>query len=120
MKTLLLGDISPRQTTDELFQNGDIEPLFNDTVSLFRESDFTLVNLECAITEHDTQITTIGPALKTGKGTAKVIKDMGITCCGLSNNHIFDFGKKGAIDTMKALDEVGVAYTGFGDDYEDS
>ena len=36
------------------------------------------------------------------------------------NNHIFDFGKEGAIDTMKALDEVGIAYTGFGENYNDS
>lgn len=120
MKTLLLGDLSPRQTTDELFQNGDLDTLFNDTIPLFTESEFTIVNLECAITEHETQITKIGPALKTGKGTASVLKEIGINCCGLSNNHIFDFGKKGALDTMAALDEVGIAYTGFGENYEDS
>ncbi|MBR0359481.1 MAG: CapA family protein, partial [Clostridia bacterium] len=120
MKTLLLGDLSPRQSTEELFQNGDINTLFNDTKSLFCESEFTIANLECAITEHDEQINKIGPALKTGRGTADVIREIGITCCGLSNNHIFDFGKKGATDTMKVLDETGIGYTGFGADYEDA
>ena len=58
--------------------------------------------------------------MKTPFGTAKTLKDLGVTYCGLSNNHIFDYGRKGAIDTMKALDEVGIGYTGFGDNEQDS
>lgn len=48
------------------------------------------------------------------------MKRIGVTHCGLSNNHIFDFGKKGIADTIEALNTVGIGYTGFGDNYEDA
>ena len=48
------------------------------------------------------------------------MKELGVTCCGLSNNHIFDYGVVGALDTMAALEGVSIDYTGFGGNYEDS
>ncbi|MBQ3124771.1 MAG: CapA family protein [Clostridia bacterium] len=120
MKTLLLGDLSPTQVTEPFFQNGDTQALLSDAVSLFDGNDFILVNLECALTDCEQEIKKIGPALKSGKGTATTLKKLNVDCCGLSNNHIFDFGKKGVQDTIEALSDVGIAYTGFGDSYEDS
>ena len=49
-----------------------------------------------------------------------MLKELGVTVCGLSNNHIFDFGKEGAIDTINAIKAAGLDYTGFGENYEDS
>lgn len=120
MKTLLLGDISPTQHIDPLFKVKDVKSLFDDTVSLFAGNDLSFVNLECAITEHDTGIKKFGPCLKACRETLEVLKDLGVNVCGLSNNHIFDFGRKGAADTIKALDELGLIHTGFGENYEDS
>lgn len=120
MKTLLLGDVCPTAATSPYFKEKNIPELFGDTASLFEDKDFVLVNLECAITEHDTPIKKFGPPLKAPLETAEVLKTVGVTCCGLSNNHIFDFGKKGVFDTLEALDKAGIDYTGFGDNYEDS
>ena len=120
MKTLLLGDMSPTVLTDPLFEAGDVEALFSDTVSLFEGNDVNFVNLECALTESTKSIEKFGPPLKACANVAKVLKEVGVIYCGLSNNHIFDFGIQGALDTMKALDEAGIAYTGFGENYEDS
>ena len=120
MKMLLLGDLSPTDENFDLFDKGDLDALFGDVRTLFAKCDMSVVNLECAITEHDQPITKFGPPLKTPFGTAKTLKDLGVTYCGLSNNHIFDYGRKGALDTMKALDEVGIGYTGFGDNEQDS
>ena len=120
MKTLLLGDISPTPETAPYFKEKNIPELFNDTVSIFEEKDFVFVNLECALTEHDGDIKKFGPALKAPVETADVLKELGVTCCGLSNNHIFDYGIKGAKDTIKALENAYISYTGFGNDYEDS
>ena len=120
MKTLLLGDLSPTIASNSLFAQKDMQTLFNDTLSLFEGNDYTVVNLECALTDHDGAIEKFGPALKATKTVAEVLKDLHVDCCGLSNNHIFDFGKKGALDTMEALRAAGIAYTGFGDNYEDS
>lgn len=120
MKTLLVGDFCAIDKNMEVVRNIDIKTLFNDTLPLFEGNDIMFVNLECAITESENAIKKYGPNLKVCRETADVLKNIGTTVCGLSNNHIFDYGKEGAIDTMKALDEVGIPYTGFGENYKDS
>lgn len=120
MKTLFVGDICPTDITREGYTAGDTKTLFSDTVTLFNESEFTFANLECAITDSDGAIKKFGPNLKAPVNTAKVLADLKVTVAGISNNHVFDFGKKGALDTIDALTSAGVGYTGFGNNYEDS
>lgn len=120
MKTLFTGDFCPTDFTRESFAKGDIETLFTDTVPLFKEADFVFVNLECAITDTDGAILKYGPNLKAPIGTANMLKELGVTVAGIANNHVFDYGRAGARDTIAALREAGVDYTGFGTDYEDS
>ena len=120
MKALLLGDFSPTNFSRPLFLAEDMESLFGDTIALFKGNDINFVNLECAITESEGAIEKFGPALKCPPVTARIMKRLGINYCGLSNNHIFDFGRQGIEDTIAALKSEGIAYTGFGDDYEDS
>ena len=120
MRALLLGDVSPTAVNSPLFKEKNIPELFGDSVSLFDEKDLVLVNLECALTDHDVGIKKFGPSLKAPKETAEVLKALGVTCCGLSNNHVFDYGIKGINDTLEALNDAGIDTTGFGSDYEDS
>lgn len=120
MKTLLLGDVSPTVDTNPLFEKMDVETLFSDTMTLFQGNDVNIVNLECALTDSDNAIEKFGPNLKGSVNTADTLKLLGVNYCGLSNNHIFDYGVPGMKDTFEALDRVGIGYTGFGDNYEDS
>jgi len=120
MKTLLLGDVSPTKDNASLFSKKDTEKLFGDTVSLFLGNDINFVNLECALTESENEIKKYGPALKGPIETADVLKELGVNYVGFSNNHIFDFGKKGFFDTVRAFEKANIKYTGFGDNYEDS
>lgn len=120
MKTLLLGDLSPTAATNPLFEKKDVAALFTDTVSIFRGNDVNFVNLECVLTESSADIEKFGPPLRASVNTAKVLKSIGVNYCGLSNNHIFDYGIQGVKDTIKALEQAGIGYTGFGDNYEDS
>lgn len=120
MKTLFVGDICATAPTRDHFACGNTAALFNDTVSLFNESEFTFANIECAITDHDGPIKKFGPNLKAPLKTAEVLKDLNVTVAGLSNNHVFDFGKQGALDTINTLAAAGIGYTGFGNNYEDS
>ena len=87
---------------------------------MFEDKDFVFANIECAITESENAIKKCGPNLKAPIATAEMLKELGVTLCGLSNNHVFDFGKEGAIDTINAIKAAGLDYTGFGENYEDS
>lgn len=120
MKLLLLGDVCPTAVTAPLFAAKDVETLFGNTVSLFRNADFRFVNLECALTDSENAIRKFGPNLKAPKETAEVLAALGVDLCGLSNNHVFDFGCEGAHDTIRHLTEAGIAYTGFGENYADA
>lgn len=121
MKTLFVGDVCPKaEEVQALFRAKDVEALFSDTVSLFEGNDINFVNLECALTESTNAIEKFGPNLKAPAETAEVLKSIGVTVCGISNNHIFDFGIEGYRDTVRAFEKAGMDFTGFGDDYEDS
>lgn len=114
------GDVSVKAECEALFDKGEGKALFSDVVDIFLNSDFALVNLECAVTEADTAIKKIGPNLKAPLGTAKALKQAGVTHCILSNNHIFDYGVKGIRDTLTELEKQGLVYTGFGENEIDS
>ena len=100
MKIVIGGDlvasVNPAAVpTDnvELFAAEDAAGVFGDVLDLFASADYTVVNLECAITEHDVGIKKHGPCLRAPLATAKMLAKAGVTHCTLSNNHIFDFGK---------------------------
>ena len=120
MKTLFLGDVSPTKDTYDIYAAGDTALLFGDTRELFVGNDINMVNLECAITDAEEGIKKFGPCIKAPEKTAAVLKELGVNYVCLSNNHFFDFGKKGVYDSKKALDAVGLNYTGFGNNIEDS
>ena len=120
MKTLFVGDICPTGDTSPCFETGDVKTLFADALDIFRDRDLVFANVECAITESENKIAKFGANLKAPINTAKVLSDIGVTVAGISNNHVFDFGREGALDTIKYLTEVGIDYTGFGENYEDS
>lgn len=120
MKALLLGDLSPTEDIDPIFKTKNVDALFGESVSIFEGNDINFVNLECAITDSENGIKKFGPCLKACRETLETLKEIGVNYCGLSNNHIFDFGREGALDTIRALDELGIGYTGFGESYEDS
>lgn len=120
MKISIAGDISVKSDCEELFKSCQAKALFGDVIDVFKDSDRVIVNLECAITEKDTPIKKIGPNLKAPINTAKTLKEIGVADCVLSNNHIFDFGKAGAIDTINELEKIGINHTGFGENEDDS
>ena len=119
MKITICGDVSLIGSND-LFVRGEIEELFHDVPTAFEQSDRVLINLETALTDGGKPIEKRGPNLKGSPLSARVFKKIGVTDCGISNNHIFDYGVTGVIDTLKALDEADLQYTGFGENYEAS
>lgn len=120
MRLFLVGDVCPTENTAPLFAAGETDALFTDVRSVIARCDYSFVNLECAVTDSENAIKKFGPNLKAPANTVKVLKELGVDCCGLSNNHMFDFGVEGVKDTLAALDEAGIAHTGFGENYADS
>lgn len=87
---------------------------FGDVRSVSTGADAFLINLECALTAAETAIRKYGPNLKAAPECAQALRGFGVTDAGLANNHIYDYGRKGYFDTLRALEEAGIRYTGVG------
>ena len=120
MKILIGADVVPTEATEKYFVGGDVETLFGGICNLAKNYDRVIINLECALTESDGAIKKFGPNIKASPKSTNALKALGVTDVMLSNNHVFDFGTQGLRDTMAALDEAGIPYTGVGENDTDS
>ena len=81
--------------------------------ALFRDADLAVVNLEGPavddFTYHaDGYVFTMDPSLLQG------LADAGIDAVTVANNHIGNAGPSGVVETLRHLDEVGLAHVGAG------
>ncbi len=122
MKILFGSDVSVKKDTKciEYFAEQNEKAIFTDVLDVIKEADETIVNLECAITESENKIKKGGPNIKAPFGTAETLKKAGINYVGISNNHVYDFGRPGLIDTVKELEKNDIKYTGIGKDVIDA
>ena len=80
--------------------------------SVFKKDDLTLVNLEGTLTG----ATTRANKTFTFKGSTsytKILTGSGVEAVNLANNHTMDYGQKGFDDTVAALKEAGIKYSGY-------
>lgn len=118
-KILIVGDLFPVPSNFDRFVAGDLAYLFGDTIcSLFRSADYRICNLEGALTDRPGKCEKTGPVIYAPTATVRTVKDLGIDCCTLANNHITDAGSQGVRDTMDTLDREGIAHLGAGRDAE--
>ena len=115
MRFILVGDFSPTEQTMPMFERKDIKTLFGNVPEIFQTADRVFVNLECALTTSDSAISKFGPNLKASPSCAEVLREIGVTDCGLSNNHIFDYGIAGLRETIQRLNENRISWTGVGE-----
>lgn len=52
--------------------------------------------------------------------TVAYLHDMGVDAAVLANNHIYDFGEEGLLDTLETLSEAGIPYVGAGRNLEEA
>ncbi len=120
MKLILCGDLVPTQATRPAFDRADLRALMGDSLPVLRSGDFTVANLECALTDREEKIRKCGPNLKGMPSDARVIASCGFTHLGLSNNHVYDYGEAGMRDTVAAVQSAGMVPFGFGENDRDS
>lgn len=94
-------------------QNSDYSYFFKNVVDIFKNDDITTANLETtftnATTKADKQFT-----FKAEPEYAKILLLGSIEGVNLSNNHIFDYLKKGYEDTIVSLKNEKINYFGEG------
>ena len=78
-----------------------------------RAPQLRIVNLETTVTANGTAEPK-GINYRMHPGNVGCLTVAGIDCCILANNHVLDWGTTGLVDTVAALERVGIATAGAG------
>jgi poly-gamma-glutamate synthesis protein (capsule biosynthesis protein) len=108
------GDVSlGRDVGQRILRDAGFDP-FAEIRPLLSQADVSFANLESPLseqngeTEHPTKpLTFVGPP----SGAALVARAP-FHVVSLANNHVWDYGERGFLDTLEALDASGVRYAG--------
>lgn len=95
---------------------------WGDTLRLFRESDWRMCNLECAISDRGTpwERTEKTFHFRSDAKNVAVLRAAGIDAVSLANNHVLDFEAEAFFDTLEILDKQGIRHAGAGRNLDDA
>ncbi|MBE5923576.1 MAG: CapA family protein [Lachnospiraceae bacterium] len=103
------------------YTNGGIDAAFSKEVQkTMRDGDIFLVNNEFCYSERGTAQTAKGYCFRAKPETVKRLSEMGVDIVSIANNHAYDYGEEGFLDTIKTLDDAGMPYVGGGKDIDDA
>ncbi len=117
---IITGDYCPNNRIQDLCLNKQYNKIYNDFLPILKETDIRISNLECPLTEHNIAIEKNGPYLKVHPDCINGIKFGGFDILTLANNHIYDYGREGLLDTIKICNENKILYVGAGISQKDA
>lgn len=82
--------------------------------------DIMMLNNEFPYTERGTALEDKTYTFRADRGTVSYLADMGVDIVSIANNHIYDFGEIGLLDTLDTLKEAGIPYVGAGRNLEEA
>jgi poly-gamma-glutamate synthesis protein (capsule biosynthesis protein) len=120
MRLLFVGDIMLGRLVNEMLQSRPAEYPWGDTLSVFREADLRIANLECVLSDHGTPWSATPKVyhFRSDSKNAEVLRAAGLTAVSLANNHTLDFGYHALFEMLKILEQYGIAYAGAGENNE--
>lgn len=122
IKILVAGDFCPSHRIDLLIKERQYDFIWKDFTHLLKSMDYNVINQECPIVRNDfyPAISKTGPALKTSESVIKALKNGGFNLLTLANNHFYDYGEQGVIDTLQVCQLANIDYVGGGRSLKDA
>ena len=77
-------------------------------------ADFTMANNEFAYTTRGQRQVGKAYCFRADPKDAGFLRTLGIDMVSVANNHVFDYGEQGFLDTLDALHAAGIPYSGGG------
>ena len=97
-------------------ENGISEAL----LAQMQNVDIMTANNEFAFTNRGSALQDKAYTFRADTDTVSYLTDMGIDMAVLANNHIYDFGETGLLDTLDTLENAGIPYVGAGRNIEEA
>jgi hypothetical protein len=109
-----VGDIMPARGVDAvLLSPGGEKRTFGDTLPILRGTELLVGNLEAAATGGGVRAVK-SFTFRFDPRALEVLAGAGFSFLSLANNHTFDFGRAGFLDTLQAVEQAGISAAGAG------
>lgn len=113
IKILICGDYCPQDRVQKLIEKEDYQSVFGDICPYTSMADYSIVNLEApVVNSHAVPIEKCGPNLKCSNKAVKALKFVGFDMVTLANNHLYDYGDNGVVDTLTSCSEHNIDVVG--------
>ncbi len=120
VKGVFVGDIMlSRKVGRYMEERGNAYP-FARITDYLQAGDFTVGNLETAISDRGQPLPGKGIWFRSVPESAQVLQDVGFDLVSLANNHVLDYDTEGLLDTIYHLNEAGVLSVGAGENIEEA
>src|SRR5918995_3287907 len=116
----LVGDVMLGRGVNAALRILRPEQPWGDVLPLLVSADLRIINLECALTDHEQPWTRTPKVFhfRADYSAIEVLQAARVDCCSLANNHTLDFEERGLLDTLEHLKAAGIQYAGAGLDRE--
>jgi poly-gamma-glutamate synthesis protein (capsule biosynthesis protein) len=112
-----IGDLMLARKVSAALRDGrNPEAFFGDVRPRLLAADAVVCNLECALTDRTKRHVLKAFHFLADPRTTAILTAGNVRCVALANNHSLDAGPGGLLDTLRHLDDAGVAYAGAGED----
>ncbi|MEQ6376430.1 CapA family protein [Bacillaceae bacterium S4-13-56] len=111
MKIAFLGDIALIGKYD-ITKNSDVKQRLKPLSTKLEEYDYVIGNLESPLTDEKNTLICKSMHLKTSTLNVELLKYLHIDAVSLANNHVYDYGLKGFLDTINTLENNGIDWFG--------
>ncbi len=115
-----VGDLMLGGRTEPFLKQEGPDYPFRGVMPVLGRADIVVGNLESPISTRGKAVENKKFTLRAGPIAVKALLSAGIRVVSLANNHCMDFGPLALEDTLRALDENSILYTGAGMDLEDA
>jgi poly-gamma-glutamate capsule biosynthesis protein CapA/YwtB (metallophosphatase superfamily) len=109
-----------RKVAERIVCEGPKGLVAEDVLALTRGVDLFVLNLECCISERGTPWPdpTKPFFFRAPPAAIEVLRELGVDCVTLANNHALDYGPEALLDTLGHLSSAGIACVGAGRNIE--
>ncbi|MBN2460920.1 MAG: CapA family protein, partial [Candidatus Cloacimonetes bacterium] len=116
IRLIFAGDLCPDARNQEL-SSDHYKSFYQPFHDILHDKDYSVVNLECPLTNHPAPLAKVGPVLQAERRMIDLIKTGGFDAVCLANNHIMDQGAGGLEDTLTVCKESMISTVGAESDY---
>ena len=120
IKIIITGDFCPVNRIEKLSIEKDFHRIYGDSLDLLKDADLAITNLECPLTTRHRPIPKAGPNLVAHPDTIHGITHGGFHAVTLANNHIFDQGSSGLMDTIDVCKQNNISFVGAGSNLDEA